>query len=369
MPKKVLHVIIGLNIGGAELMLKRLVLHSQKKGEFSHEVISLTDLGIIGAELQKEGVNVYTLGMQSGLGLPTVFIKLKKLIKKLNPDIVQTWMYHADFLGGLAAKSVGKNSIVWNIRNTYLSGRGLVNLAFRNMCLFMSYFIPKQIIYVSNSAKDQHIKSGYNKKLGRVVYNGFDINKFKFNTCYRLAYRAEIGLKDQEIAVFSVGRCSPAKDHLTFIKAIMEATKINPNIKGVIVGRDFLANSFDLTTEEIEKFIILGQRNDVDKLLSAADIFCLHSKTEGFPNVLGEAMSVGLPSITTKAGDAELILNNQSYTYEVGDYLGIANAIVILAQNSEERQLQGEINRKRVQDLYVLENVINDYEILYKAML
>src|SRR5690554_3869677 len=115
---KIIHIIIGLNVGGAELMLKRLVLASQEKGKFQHEVISLTDLGVIGCDLRKAGIPVHILNMKSVLSLLKTYFSLKKLLKQLKPDVVQTWMYHADFIGGLAAKSLGVDNIIWGIRNS-----------------------------------------------------------------------------------------------------------------------------------------------------------------------------------------------------------------------------------------------------------
>lgn len=124
--KKIAHVIIGLNVGGAELMLQRLILNSNKNNQFEHSVISLTDLGSIGYELKQQGVAVYSLGMKSLTSAPLMFFKLQKLLKKIQPHVVQTWMYHSDLLGGLAAKSVGVKKIIWGIRNSEIdSNSGL----------------------------------------------------------------------------------------------------------------------------------------------------------------------------------------------------------------------------------------------------
>ena len=114
--KKIVHIIMSLNIGGAELMLKRLVLHSHQKEQFEHIIITLTDLGAMGPELQNEGITVHTLGMKSISTVPLIFLKLQRLLKKIQPDVVQTWMYHSDLLGGLAAKSLGVKKIIWGIK-------------------------------------------------------------------------------------------------------------------------------------------------------------------------------------------------------------------------------------------------------------
>lgn len=364
---RIVHIIIGLGVGGAELMLKRLILNSSQKNQFEHVVISLTDLGVVGHELQSKGIIVHSLGMKSPLSIPKIFLYIRKLLKKIEPDVVQTWMYHADFLGGLAAKSLGIKKVIWNVRNTHLDSSGKINFIFRKFCALLSYIVPHQIIYVSYSAQKSHLKAGYDSKKGVVIGNGFNVDQYIFDHENRERYRKDLNLKHDEVAVFSVGRCIPAKDHLTFIQSICIAASKNKNIKGVLVGRDLDLEKFKLSSIEKKYFIILGERFDIAALLSAADIFCLHSITEGFPNVLGEAMSVGLPCITTKAGDAELILCNDAYTVEVRDASTIAVLIEELAsKDSISRLAIGKENRAKVLDKFTLEVILNKYFSLYK---
>lgn len=365
--RKILHIIIGLNVGGAELMLKRLVEGLDGKDGMQHSVISLTDLGPVGKQLQDSGISVTALGMKSAVSLPSTFYKLRRELKKQQPDIVQTWMYHADFLGGLAAKSIGINKVIWNVRNTHLSSSGKLNFIFRKSCAALSSRVPYEVVYVSYSAQTAHLKAGYTSDKGIVIGNGFDTNKYFFSEESRNKYRAELNLESDEIAVFSVGRYAPAKDHLTFIKAICEASKGNKKIKGVLVGRDIDLENFNLSDTEKKKFLVLGEKKDIAGLLSAADVFCLHSITEGFPNVLGEAMSVGLPCITTKAGDAGLILSNKKYTVETGGFLLIARLIIELSEESiSNRRVIGNNNREEILKCFSLETILNKYLALYK---
>ncbi|WP_256584453.1 glycosyltransferase [Pseudomonas sp. SWI6] len=121
---KVLHVIVGLNVGGAELMLKRLIESQKKLPGYVHSVISLTDPGVIGPQLISQGISVRCLGMKGLLGLPKAFFCLLTEMRKFRPDIVQTWMYHADFLGGLAARLAGVRSVIWGVRTTDLERGG-----------------------------------------------------------------------------------------------------------------------------------------------------------------------------------------------------------------------------------------------------
>lgn len=363
---KIIHIIIGLGIGGAELMLKRLVEGLDGKDRMQHSVISLTNLGPVGQQLQDAGISVTALGMKNALSLPSTFFKLRRELKKQAPDIVQTWMYHADFLGGLASKSLGIKRIIWSVRNTFIESRGKINFLFRKLCSYLSYRIPSQVIYVSNSARKEHISSGFNPHKSVVIGNGFDTSKYSFNEKNRDIYRHELMLTDNNIAVFSVGRYVPAKDHLTFVKAICNAAKSNKNVRGILIGRNISLEKFNLSNDEASLFIVLGERKDVAELLSAADIFCLHSITEGFPNVLGEAMSVGLPCIVTRAGDAEIILNDIESTFAIQDYFGISEKIVFFAENEEIRKNQGLENRKSVINNYALESILDTYSLLYK---
>lgn len=366
MTKKIAHIIIGLNVGGAELMLQRLVLNSSKKEQFEHSVISITDLGIIGPKLQEQGIKVYSLGMTSLASLPPTLLKLRSSIKKIDPDVVQTWMYHADLLGGLAAKSLGIENIIWNVRNTTIEGRGAVATSIAKLCAKLSYIVPKKIVYVSKSASKSHQTFGYNNAIFLVIFNGYDIHTFKYSLKARQKYRRDFQISDNDVVVGSVGRFSKSKDHETFIKSIILATRSNPNIKGLLVGRDIDLDNFKIEEEHKKKFIVVGQREDVASIYSCMDVFCLHSLSEGFPNVLGEAMSVGIPCVVTRAGDAEYILNQVEYTSNVRDVDSLSRSIVSLANLShEERREIGLKNRERIKENFDINVIVEKYLNLY----
>lgn len=320
--KKIVHIIIGLEVGGAELMLKRLVLHSQKKGLYQHIVISLTDIGVIGKDLQQQGITVYSLGMHSLWFVPQTFFKLKKCLKSLAPDTVQTWMYHADFLGGLAAKSVGVKNIIWGIRTTDVSqGASKLTVYLSKLCAKLSYSVPNTIVCAAKASKDYHISIGYDAAKMKVIPNGFDIEALYATDEDGHAIRQQIGLSADDIVIGSIGRFNPVKNQKLFIDVADLLIKNNPNLplKFLMVGRDNTKDNHELMSwlsahDLTEHFTLLGQRDDVAKCMKAMDMVCLHSKTEGFPNIVVEAMILQTFVVSTDVGEVSTLIPHDQIT-------------------------------------------------------
>ena len=125
---------------------------------------------------------------------------LREWLEKEKPDIVQTWMYHADLFGGIACRLAGIKQVFWNVRNTQIPQKGLsVTLSVIKICAFLSKFIPKKVICCAQSALESHVNLGYRKEKMVVVPNGFETTnkvlsikqvndlKKKFNVCLSLS--------------------------------------------------------------------------------------------------------------------------------------------------------------------------------------
>lgn len=324
---KVLHIIVGLNVGGAELMLKRLILSKYPSDSYEHQVVSLTSLGVIGAQLRDEGITVNSLGMRGIAGIPSVLFKLIMFIRKLKPDVVQTWMYHADLLGGLAARAAGVRNVIWGIRTTNV-GRGgkRSTLLIRKLCAKLSRWIPIKIVCAAEASRRAHVAIGYAERPMLVIPNGFDLSCLKASVPQRDSIRKAYKIDDDETVIGSLGRYNAVKDQANFIAAASLLAAQYSSLTFLMVGRDVDKSNTELinlitASGFSERFILLGERQDVTACLNAMDIFCVHSRTEGFPNVLGEAMAVGIPCVSTDVGDAALLL---------GEY-----GIIVPSQNSK----------------------------------
>lgn len=367
--KKVVHIIIGLNVGGAELMLKRLVLYSQKKGNFHHEVISLTDLGLIGKDLKEAGICVYTLNMSSALSIFSIYFSLRKLLKKIKPDIVQTWMYHADFLGGLTAKSLGIQKIIWGIRTTDVAqGASRLTIGLRKICAKLSYSIPTDIVCAANVSKNAHIKVGYDASKMHVIPNGFELDKLVATEEDRNKIRQEFNILKDAIVIGSIGRFNIVKNQKFFVEVAAQLVKKYPDLIFMLVGRDNTFNNNELMGwlsdyNLINNFRLLGQRNDITSCLKAMDIFCLHSKTEGFPNVLGEAMAVGTLVTALNVGDSKFLLNNEKFiAQDKMEILSILENILNSIKDFSEVIVE---NRDRILKEFPLSRIVVLYEEIY----
>ncbi len=372
---KITHVIIGLGIGGAELMLQRLVEGLNGEDGMEHSVISLTDLGPVGKQLQEKGISVIALGMKSPLSLPNTFFKLRREIKKQKPDIIQTWMYHADLLGGLAAKSLGIDNIIWGIRTTDVTlGRSKLTIKLRRLCALLSYTVPKVIICAADAGRKVHEKIGYDARKMKVIPNGFDVGNLIATPEQRKTLRDECGFTDKEMVVGSVGRFNQVKNQKLFVEAAALIVLENPEVRFLMIGRDNTWDNIELVSwieqnNLMDRFFLLGERSDVPICLAAMDIFCLHSKTEGFPNVLGEAMAMGLPCVTTDVGDAKLLLGSTGVVVSVSPS-SVCKAVNHLLNLDKQNLIEmGMCARQQLKDNYSLSRVISDYNDVYESLI
>lgn len=371
---KITHIIIGLGIGGAELMLKRLVEGLNGKDGMQHSVISLTDLGPVGQQLLGNGTHVTSLGMKNALSIPSTFIKLRRELKKQKPDIVQTWMYHADFLGGLAAKSLGINSIIWGVRTTDVTlGRSKVTVALRDLCAWLSYSVPKVIVCASDAGRKVHEKVGYDSSKMCVIHNGFDLEKLKASPEQRKTLRYECGFIENHKVIGSVGRFNKVKNQQAFVEAAVLIAAAHENAMFMMVGRDNSWENQELVSwinqyNLQKRFVLLGEREDIPVCFSAMDFFCLHSKTEGFPNVLGEAMAMGLPCVATDVGDAKLLLADTgqvvSLTVEELSY----SFIHLLSLKDEQIRKIGAESKMHLHKNYTLKKTIASFLSIYNSL-
>lgn len=366
----VLHIIADLNVGGAENMLKRLI-ESDSATISGTVVVSLTSLGLIGESLRARGVCVHTLGMSSFVHAPIVVWRLIRLIRQYRPATVQTWMYHADFLGGLAARLAGSCSIVWNIRCTAIP-QGTLSVTFWliRLCAICSHFIPDRIICCANSAKVAHIKLRYASHKMTVIPNGYNFSENGLNVNARTQIRQELGFGVGDIVIGVVGRFDPLKDFHNFVTSSYIVAK-RGDVKFLMVGRgNEWSNATLLNWIEsaglVKSFYLVGQQTDVTDYLSAMDIFCLSSVNEAFPNVVVEAMAIGLPCVVTQAGDAAEILGDDDFVVPVRDSVSLADALLRMCDlKPAARKILGEKNAEKVRKEYQIKKIRRKYEAVY----
>lgn len=368
------HIVTGLNPGGAETMLYKL-LAGATKGRFDSQVISLIDGGEIKEKIEELGVQVYSLGMNQGRPSLQSFARLAKRLRQSPPHIIQTWMYHSNFVGGLIGKFFTSAPIVWNIRcsNPDLAGRGTIWIA--NACAGLSRVIPTRIICNSISAWNDHIEMGYEKEKMIVIQNGFDLEHFRPAPEARLAVRKELQLSPEAKLVGIFARFDPFKDPENFVRAAAHLHTLMPDVHFVMCGRE-MTWSHNQLVEWIEQADIqgnchlLGQCYDVPHWMAAMDVIVSSSQSEGFPNVLGEAMACGVPCVTTDAGDSALIVGNTGKVVPIKEPEMLAQACeALLKLNYEERQLLGLAARRQIQEHFSLSTIVQRYEQLYQKLL
>lgn len=365
---KVVHIISSLNSGGAEKMLTRLI-NNFSSGE--HIVISLTTLGTLGPELCKKGFEVHALDMD----ILNFFIKsvsLFRLLKFLKPDVVQTWMYHADFLGGLVARLCSVKAVYWNVRNTRIpqgifSRTGTVIF----LCILTSYFVPKKIICCAHSGRKFHAKLGYRSDRLTVIPNGYEVGD-ALKASKGLSLRSVLNIPSSTFVIGIIGRYDFLKGHDVLIDAV---EKLLPELKCSVTflcaGRGVDENNHELLSlikrANVENvFTLLGERSDIPAVLNTLDVLCLPSRAEGFPNVVAEAMLYQIPCVVADVGDASLIVSETGYIFKAGDSNSLAKKLkMIVALSKQKRKALGKVARSQIVQRYDISDICEKYENLY----
>jgi glycosyltransferase involved in cell wall biosynthesis len=369
----VTHIIAGLAPDGAERMLHRLV-SGMDATRFNNEVISLTDLGPMAEKFEAAGIRVRALGMSRGSANPFYLAKLAGWLCKLPAQqIIQTWMYHADLVGGLAAKLAGCAGLVWNIRHSELhpgvDKRTTIWTA--KACAALSSRLPRRIICASESSRTFHEKLGYAHDRMVVIPNGFDLDLFRPDADAREAIRAELGVAPSQLLIGYVARRHPVKDHRTFLEAAGLLHKQFPDVRFVLCGEGATPEDADLKLWSDEAGVreacyFLGRRDDIPRVINAFDIATSSSTSEAFPNALAEAMACGVPAIVTNVGDSRSILGETGSVVPPKDPKALSQAWAGLIQAGPElRERLGEVARLRVQTHFAMPNVVHKYEGLY----
>ena len=374
---KVLHIITGLSIGGAETVLYRLVTSDNIN---KHHVISMIDKGVHGKNIAAAKIPLFTLGMPRGIVRLQSLLKLYSYIKKINPDIVQTWMYHADLGGGIIARIAGVKSIIWSVRNNNLD-KDRVSARTRlivKVCSYLSKLIPKKIISNSNRAASFHKNIGYDKNKIVVINNGYDFNQFKEDTDLRKKTRIKLGIKNDEILLGTIARWDPLKDHENLISSLSLINKsIHRKWRIILVGpnmnnENILLNSLLIKYNLKKQVMLLGSKNNTVSYYNAMDIHILSSAGEAFPNVLAESMACGTPCITTDVGDASQIVSDLGWVVPPKNNEALASAIKeaieLFYKDKTEWNKRKKRSTQHILSKYKLNQMVNNFNKVWASV-
>jgi glycosyltransferase involved in cell wall biosynthesis len=371
----ILHVITDLDRGGAETVLYRLMLNINTDSHQHHVVVSLRDCGFFGDKLEAVGVPVHSLGMGGARNLPGALFKLVKLMRSLRPDVVQTWLYHADLLGGFAAQFAGRPPVIWGVHTVHLDpSSSLVTKLIRRLCAWTSAWLPSAILCVARAAVESHAALGYVRDKMQVVPNGFDLPNIEALRAEAHALRLSLGFESHHQVIGCVGRFHPDKDYPTFLRAAFLLKECQPDVRFLLVGKSLSPSNVVLMSWIVEAglqgyVVTLGERNDISTCLLAMDLFCLPSKTEAFPLALGEAMAAGRPVVTTDVGDAALLVGDAGIIVPAGDPKSLCNGLQRMLQcSTRDLQELGAAARQRIECGFSMQSMVSRIQDIYRIV-
>lgn len=375
---RVLHVITGLNSGGAETAMFRVVTGTP---DTSTAVVSLTGMAHYGSLLEARGVAVTALGLNLRRPWPGALLRLYALLRRERPDVVQTWLYHADLLGGLTARAAGVRGVVWGIHAASLEPSSISRTTRRvaRLGARVSGVVPRAVICCSEPARAAHEAFGYHPDRLTIVENGIDMAAFLPDEEARRSGRARLGLDEGTFVLGMVGRWDPVKDHLGFLRALSDFhARTGPAADwcALLVG-DGVDEANAVLRSAIASLGLegrvrcLGATTDVPAFMNVLDIHVLPSRTESFGLVTVEAMACGTPGIATDVGLAREIVGDVGWVVPHSDSERLGRAVekaYAAWLNPEGWARRAAAGRARVEGRFGVERMVEGYEAVWRSV-
>jgi glycosyltransferase involved in cell wall biosynthesis len=371
---KVAHIITGLSTGGAEMALAKL-LGAMNRQEFVPVVIALGETGPLAHRIRAMNIPVHELDIKPRLFDIFKIFSLSSLLRNEQVDVVQTWMPHANLIGGLAAFFAGRIPCVWSLHMSDLSPALNKKSTLRVIRLagLLSGLLADKIVSVAESARRAHEQAGYNVSAMTVIPLGFDTDEFKPNKKAREKVRKEWGVADDSVVIGLVSRFDPHKDPENFILAAGVLGGA-PDIRYVLCGAGMDTANAELMgwinkTKITKRFICLGYQTNMPEIYNGFDIATSVSCSEAFPSAVGEAMSSGLPCVVTHAGDSSQLLGGTGVVVPSKNPTALATAWRQMVNLEAESQVaMGKKSRERISDHFTLGMMASHYANLYHTL-
>ena len=371
---RVLHLINGLGRGGAEMVLARL-LEGADRSRFSQSVISLTAQAEMLPVIEQACEYVELLGVTKASAVAKI-PHLIRTVRKLQPDLVQCWMYQSNLLGGVLRPWLRPRGLVWGLHHSKLD-RSVDKLMTRAVARASALVSRRadRIVSCSQSGLDFHKSIGYAGDRLVFIPNGFDPEAFKPSPVSRAAVREEMGVGDEDLVIGTVARYHPTKGYCTLMQAASRFLQMNRSVHFVMVGRSVSRDNTELTKylqESIgsKRVHLLGERSDIERVMPALDIYTSASHSEAFSITIGEAMACGIPCVVTDVGDSAMIVGETGYVIEPRNPEALIEAWQHMVRIEQAgRTALGEKARMRIIDHFSLKRVVQMYASMYDEIL
>jgi glycosyltransferase involved in cell wall biosynthesis len=285
-------------------------------------------------------------------------------------------MYHANLAALLVHRlALRRPSLIWGVRHSLddiFADSKSTRFAIKVGRLTSG--APNAIVYNSATARLQHERAGYCVTHSRVIPNGFDTRRWQPDPIAREAVRREFGIPSGDLVVGFVGRFHAVKDLPNFYAALKPLMGRHARLHCVVAGRDTGAENPELAAAiaalPVSRTHLLGERDDIERIIASFDFLCLSSRSEAFPNVVGEAMSCGVPCVVTNVGDAAAIVGETGLVVPTEDSRALSTALDRMASLSEvERHELGRAARVRIESSFSLSHTVQEYDDLYQSVM
>ncbi len=374
---KIIHIINSLKKGGAEGNLYRLCKFQKNKYKKKIDIIIITliDNGHYETELKKAGIKIFSLGLGKKNKLFDFIkkiLKLRKFINKQNPNAVQSWMYHSNFVTLFFPKIFYKK-VFWNIRHSELNFKisKKTTILVSIICGIFSKVVPKKIIYCSEKSIDFHENQHfYSKNKSSLIYNGCSDKSYYPLKNLRSDFRIRNKIKNSDIIIGYAGRYAKQKNITSMLIAFSKITKNYKNVYLYMVGRDINPQNKELIVcinnlKVKNKVYLLNEQKNLLKFYNGIDFLLLTSHSESFPNVVAESMLCRTPVLSSNAGCAKKIINDSGFVMTNNDHQSIfknlSRTINLYKNKKKEWRLLKKKSRLQIQKKFSIKNMANTY--------
>lgn len=374
-PPRIVHVIAGTSLGGAEMMLYRY-LRAVDAAERDHLVVSVMPAGPVGEMIRGLGVEVADLGAVSGRDLGFAVRRFRALLSETDAQVVHGWMYHGCLVATLALLLSRRSDIglVWAFHHS-LSDIRLEKRTTRVVLHTLRCLSGRadRITYCSRRSAAQHIAFGMPSDRWDFLPNAIDPEEFSPDPTARSRLCQLAAIPPQRKILGTIGRSHPMKDHTTFARTIERLVAMGVDAHGVLIGEgqpDGEAIAEALRCGIADRLTALQARPDIEGLVPGLDLYLLSSAWgEALPLAVAEAMSAGVPAVVTDIGDCGWLVEGCGAVCPPGQPEALANAARALLELPEaDRAVLSEACRTRVAEFLSMNEYILRHDDVYRRV-